>query len=289
VDDIVRLFGAAASRKGIGLDTDFDPELPDILILDKTRLRQILLNVVGNAVKFTDKGRVIIRIRANAPGRARIILPKPDEGSITLVVEVEDTGIGIPESDLEAIFETFRQQSPKIAKKYGGTGLGLSISRSLLTLMGGTIGVESVPGKGSIFTIVIGNVAISEDGSRVPPRETNATECLDDSAAMAAAYALAGAGYSENGNSTGADLASLSLFSARASRLLADALRMVDIRRYASDLIETGKRLSLPDLMAFGQGLTDSAARFDIESLRTSLKLFVNTAEKAKTNKEERP
>jgi two-component system, sensor histidine kinase and response regulator len=282
IDDIVRLFGVAASRKGIGLDTDVDPELPDILMLDRTRLRQILLNVVGNAVKFTDSGRVVIRLRANAPGEAKVVLPQPVEGAITLVIEVEDTGIGIPEADHEAIFETFRQQSPKIAKKYGGTGLGLSISRNLLAMMGGTINVDSEPESGSIFTIVIGNVSASPADGRVFPPPTPVPECGDDSVAVAAARALSGRKCDTDGSSTDEERASFAHFAARASKLLTDALLMEDIRRYAADLVATGKRLSIPELSAFGKSLTESAAHFDINFLRTSLKLFAGYKEEVK-------
>lgn len=279
VDDIVRLFGVAASRKGIGLDTDVDPELPNILMLDRTRLRQILLNVVGNAVKFTDSGRVVIRLRANAPGEAKVVLPQPVDGAITLIIEVEDTGIGIPEADHEAIFETFRQQSPRIAKKYGGTGLGLSISRNLLAMMGGTIGVESEPERGSIFTIVIGNVAALPDVDRPIPKTATGPESGNDSPAVAAARALSGREYGTDGSSTDGERASFVRFAARATKLLTDALRMEDVRRYAADLVEAGERLSIPELSVFGKSLTESAAHFDIDSLRTSLKLFAGYKE----------
>lgn len=134
-----------ASSKGIGLRTELIGTLPTAVELDVVRMRQILFNLVGNAIKFTDQGWVTIRVFGS---------PNQD-GTWRLIVEVEDTGIGIPADQLDAIFEAFQQVEGQNTRKYGGTGLGLTICKRLTELMGGTITVRSVVGSGSVFTVLL--------------------------------------------------------------------------------------------------------------------------------------
>lgn len=142
----VRMFLAErASSKGIGLRTELIGTLPTAVELDVVRMRQILFNLVGNAIKFTDQGWVTIRVFGS---------PNQD-GTWRLIVEVEDTGIGIPADQLDAIFEAFQQVEGQNTRKYGGTGLGLTICKRLTELMGGTITVRSVVGSGSVFTVLL--------------------------------------------------------------------------------------------------------------------------------------
>src|SRR5262245_58801716 len=119
------------------------PELPDALVGDAGRLRQVLLNLVGNALKFTEEGEVVARVEAAGD-------PAP-EGEVGLRFTVRDTGIGIPPDKQEAIFRAFEQEDTSTMRKYGGTGLGLTIASQLVALMGGTITVDSAPGRGSTF------------------------------------------------------------------------------------------------------------------------------------------
>ncbi len=142
VADIVASFRERAGRKGIGLDAFVDDAVPDILRGDVVRLRQVLNNLVGNAIKFTERGGIAIEVEH---------VPRHDEGRHWLRISVRDTGIGIaPEVQLR-IFDAFAQADASHSRKYGGTGLGLTISRQLIELMGGTLGVESAPGAGSTF------------------------------------------------------------------------------------------------------------------------------------------
>jgi signal transduction histidine kinase/DNA-binding response OmpR family regulator len=146
------VFSQLAADKGLRLDTRIDASLPDGVELDQARLRQMLFNLVGNAVKYTDQGYV--RIRASAT-------PDPDsELRATLLIEVEDSGVGIASTDLESIFEPFTQAAAD-ANQREGTGLGLSISRQLAHLMDGEIGVDSTPGKGSCFQIHLPRVPLA--------------------------------------------------------------------------------------------------------------------------------
>ncbi|PCD04099.1 hypothetical protein COC42_07290 [Sphingomonas spermidinifaciens] len=136
----IRLMEPVSRAKGLTLDLDIDPAIPATIGGDPLRLRQILLNLIGNAVKFTESGGVVVRARALGE---------------TLRLEVEDSGIGIDPSRLSLIFDKFAQADLSIARRFGGTGLGLSISSHLVKLMGGTIEVTSKPAKGTLFAVTL--------------------------------------------------------------------------------------------------------------------------------------
>ena len=143
VGDTLRALAVRAHRKGLELIYDVQAEVPDALVGDAGRLRQVLLNLVANAIKFTDAGEVVVR--AELAGEAA-----PD-GDIGLRLTVRDTGIGIPQDQQERIFRAFEQEDSSTTRKYGGTGLGLTIAARLVALMRGQITVESEPGRGSTF------------------------------------------------------------------------------------------------------------------------------------------
>jgi signal transduction histidine kinase/CheY-like chemotaxis protein len=140
VADIMRV---KAEEKGLAFSYELAPGLPDAVAIDETRLRQVLLNLLGNAVKFTDSGTVALRV---LPGSAQGL----DEGTTRLRFEVADSGIGMNAQQLARLFQPFEQVADR-QRREGGTGLGLAISQQLVRLMGGTIGVTSEPGKGSTF------------------------------------------------------------------------------------------------------------------------------------------
>lgn len=140
VADAVRLVAAQAQEKGLTLEVETDPALARHVQGDPSRVRQVLLNLLANAVKFTPAGSVSVAARAmEAPGGRR------------LRVEVRDTGIGFDEAKLDRLFQTFQQGDADISRRFGGTGLGLSISRQLVELMGGAIGAQARPSGGSLF------------------------------------------------------------------------------------------------------------------------------------------
>jgi signal transduction histidine kinase/ActR/RegA family two-component response regulator len=138
--DVVKLLTAKAELKQIRLRLKIDPTLPPTVTGDPSRLRQILTNLIDNAIKFTDQGFVMVHAAA-------------DEGRGPVVITIRDSGIGIPAEKLGQIFEKFTQADTSTTRKYGGTGLGLTISRQLVELMGGSVTAESEPGQGSLFTI----------------------------------------------------------------------------------------------------------------------------------------
>ena len=147
VGDTLRALAVRAHKKGLELIYQVQPDVPDALVGDAGRLRQVLLNLVGNAVKFTDEGEVVVRVEIQGDGPP----PSPGAGEVGLRFTVRDTGIGIPPDQQERIFRAFEQEDTSTTRKYGGTGLGLTIASRLVALMGGTITVDSAPGRGSTF------------------------------------------------------------------------------------------------------------------------------------------
>lgn len=148
VENVVSLFEEQAAAHSIDFRVEFGHDLPPFVIGDPTRLRQVLVNLVGNAFKFTQRGQVTLRVeRLGEEG---------DAGACTQIrFTVEDTGIGIPESELPRLFEKFEQADATTTRRYGGTGLGLAICRQLVELMGGAIGAVSTPNVGSVFSFTL--------------------------------------------------------------------------------------------------------------------------------------
>src|SRR4029077_17406903 len=141
LEDTMRVLAPRAHQKGLELACHVHPDLPPTLVGDPLRLRQIVVNLVGNAIKFTEQGEVVLRVQAETN----------HNGDIQLHFSVADTGIGIPPDKQAVIFEAFSQADSSTTRRYGGTGLGLAISAQLVELMGGSIWVESQPGRGSTF------------------------------------------------------------------------------------------------------------------------------------------
>ena len=143
VDQIGQLMASRAQEKGIEILVRYPIDVPSRVVGDPTRIRQILTNLAGNAVKFTERGHVLIKVESE----------EQTDNICTLVIRVRDTGIGIPEELRESIFEQFSQADESTTRKFGGTGLGLTISKQLIEMMGGSIGVKSTLGRGSEFFI----------------------------------------------------------------------------------------------------------------------------------------
>ena len=145
LDKVTEMVVVRSHEKGLALVCEIAPEVPRDLIGDPTRLRQVLLNLLGNAIKFTESGEVALRVTSD--GDASV--------SGVLRFTISDTGIGIPDEKLGAVFERFTQADSSTTRRYGGSGLGLTISKRLVELMGGRISVESGVGKGSIFSFAV--------------------------------------------------------------------------------------------------------------------------------------
>lgn len=142
--DVVALLATKAEEKRVTVETTIDERVPKVLVGDPTRVRQILMNLIGNAIKFTDGGKVGVHVTGQVV-----------DGALNLRCEVADTGIGIEPVALKGLFQRFSQADTSTTRRFGGSGLGLAISRQLCELMGGSIGVESTPGVGSRFWFTV--------------------------------------------------------------------------------------------------------------------------------------
>lgn len=151
---MLRLFDTKAKEKNIELIREYDEQIPETVIGDPARLQQVVLNLMSNAVKFTDSGKIVFGVRLIAEESEKIML----EFSVT------DTGIGIEEDKLESIFENFQQASGETSRKYGGTGLGLAIVKKLVEAQNGRVWVKSTPGVGSGFYFTLGFKKVKEEG-----------------------------------------------------------------------------------------------------------------------------
>ena len=145
VDEVVATFEPVAREKSVTVGSAFAPDVPQLVIADPVAIRQVLTNLVANAVKFTEAGSVSVAVSAREIGT----------DAVTVVVAVSDTGIGIARDAIERIFDAFAQASHDTPMKFGGTGLGLTITRRLLALYGSTVKVQSTPGEGSTFSFTL--------------------------------------------------------------------------------------------------------------------------------------
>jgi len=160
IEEVLDVFAERSARSGVDLVYHIDGDVPADIVGDSVRLRQVLMNLVGNAVKFTQKGEVFVEVK---------LKNKMPDGQLDILFSVKDTGIGIPQDKLDRLFKSFSQVDSSTTRKYGGTGLGLVICEKLVELMGGAIRVESAPGTGSIFSFTICTAA----GQQTSPAEIN--------------------------------------------------------------------------------------------------------------------
>ena len=163
VESVAELLAPRAHEKGLAIETIIDAHVPENYSGDAARLRQVLVNLAGNGIKFTEAGGVTIR-SSFAPGRQ-----PGDDGKIRLLFEVTDTGIGVPKEARDAIFEHFVQADSSHARRFGGTGLGLAISKRIIEAMGGRLGLDTEQGKGSTFWFM---VPLETDETKREPQDT---------------------------------------------------------------------------------------------------------------------
>lgn len=178
IDGVLGLFYEKATQSGLRLVYRIEPDVPPQIVGDALRLRQVLMNLVSNAVKFTHSGEVSLGVR----------LVRTDvSGALVVNFDVRDTGIGIPREKIEMLFKSFSQVDSSTTRKYGGTGLGLAISEKLVHLMGGQISVESQVGEGTIFSFTI----LTRAGEIVPVEIEKSAEVQETmSVSFGASYPL---------------------------------------------------------------------------------------------------
>ena len=167
IEEVVALMAGKAEEKRLELGLSIGPGVPERMIADPGRLKQILVNLIGNAIKFTTLG--LIHIEVTAIG---------EQADCQLLIQVHDTGIGIPPAAQAGLFQKFMQADASTTRRYGGTGLGLAICRQLVSLMGGKIGLDSTPGAGSTFWFTVPIEAAEMDGSAATPGEVTERDAI---------------------------------------------------------------------------------------------------------------
>ena len=153
IREIKQVFSEKISNKSLNFKINVNKNIPNALMLDEIRIRQILFNLVGNAIKFTDKGFVRLKVYCRDSEK---------KGHKQIIIEIEDTGIGVPKKDHELIFEAFRQGDGNSTRKYGGTGLGLAITKKLIQQMNGELSMESTVGEGTTFKVTLQDVIVPD-------------------------------------------------------------------------------------------------------------------------------
>ena len=250
--ELQQIFMLSSSLKGIELSCKVADSIPDRVLLDEVRMRQVLLNMIGNAVKCTAHGHVKVRCLGSA-----------EDGMVRdLRVMVEDTGIGIEFDQQLKIFEAFRQQSGQSRHALGGTGLGLTISRKLVEMMGGAIQLQSVPGAGSTFTVLLGDVIVvqGEPGGGPASLVTGLVTPVSEGSASTLSLELC-----EWGADDHARLSALEPSRRDAIlKLLEGAVEMGHEGVLAKEFGQMASVFGILELERVAKDLNDSAERFDI-------------------------
>jgi PAS domain S-box-containing protein len=277
LDEIRNVFSLRVTIKGIGYVDEVDKDFPAEIKFDEVRLRQILINLVGNAVKFTHEGEIKIRVKA---------YPKHGKNGnhrMRLEIKVIDTGIGIPQNSFRLIFESFRQHSQLNSRKYGGTGLGLAITKRLVEAMNGSIGLESNLGEGSTFTVIFPDMEYAES----PVNKVDVDFSRPASSNKPISKPLAGTRRKKDPlkiNPAGIGSINESEYQQLMKRFnedLADQWKLFEskqplkeIQLFAQEIIALGKNFKLSFILSYGEQLLATIENFDIEEMRLKLDYF---------------
>ena len=262
--EIKQIFSLKINQKKLEFLIKVDNDLPEVLMLSEIRLRQVLFNLIGNSLKFTEKGYVKLS--------AKKINHDKNENKIDLLISVEDTGIGIPLEQQEKIFEAFMQKEDQNIKKYGGTGLGLTISKRLIEIMGGEITLQSEENKGSVFEFILKNVSISSVKPEIKVTGVQDKKIISDET-----------------------------LTSEAKDIFPDIIRKIEEElkpkweilcknRFINEIIDFGNQIkkmgetnSIHILSKYGEELSFYANSFDIENMDIVLNSFPGIIEKIKS------
>ncbi len=268
IEEIQSVFLWNAQAKGIDLVVNIDPEIPEVLMLDDMRMRQVLFNLIGNAVKFTDRGKVELSVRLKRRTES--------DKKIDLEIAISDTGIGIPSDQQDVIFEAFKQMDGQSTKRYGGTGLGLSISKRLVEIMGGTLTLESEPGTGSTFTVTLPDILVHLQTAEQQPEAP-------------AEKAAPGRGISRESREQLLKMVDpenvTNVVDSKMMELLDELYRgmwetcsrgnrISDIKEFAERLGTVGEKFRVYSLVVYGNALMDSAKGYNAGKIRELLKAY---------------
>jgi signal transduction histidine kinase len=261
--ELQQIFNLKIAEKNLELIMEIDESLPNALFLDKTRLRQVLLNLIGNAVKFTNSG--YIKLCANN------IYIEDDRSKVDLIIAVEDSGIGIPAEQQALIFESFRQQDGRSTRQYNGTGLGLAITKRLVEMMNGHIEVESNPGKGSRFEIALYEVKVA--ATQLAVMQDNTSGSVADTPQITTAEV--------DNTLNPEDIANLPELQNKLKQEVmplweeANIMMEMDIvAELAEKMIELGYKYNIPVFIRYGESLLESTQVFNIGYIQKVLKEF---------------
>jgi PAS domain S-box-containing protein len=272
LDEIRNVFSLRVTIKGLDYIEKLDSKFPAEIKFDEVRLRQILINLVGNAVKFTHQGTIRINIKAR--------YNKNDAGNhfMKLEINVSDTGIGIPESSFRVIFESFRQHSQLDSRKYEGTGLGLAITKRLVEAMNGEIKLKSKIGKGSEFSVIFPDVEYSETSTNVfIPVFTDFKKITDESLVTEKAQNILD-GHIDLNTIKDSDYR---LLIWRFEHELGLRWKMFEkkqplreIQSFAQEIVNLGRSFKLDFISQYGEQLLSTIENFDVEEMRLKLDYF---------------
>jgi two-component system, NarL family, sensor histidine kinase EvgS len=259
LSDVRHIFDLRATEQGIPLEVSVDSRMPAAMRLDETRLRQVLFNLVGNAIKFTHEGGVTVRATATPQAGSDGDEAEGHMPRSQLVVIVQDTGIGIPEDQQQQIFDAFEQQEGQNSRRYGGTGLGLAISRKLVRMMGGELDVESEPGVGSTFTVRLPDVEVTDEQAEEDGQPQESDRLLAQTLSM-----------QERG-----------WLREQLERDFGDEWQTVresgdpeEMRDFACRVIEWGQRVRSPSVTRYGEKLLADVEAFNLDAVNSALEAF---------------
>ncbi|PXX92768.1 histidine kinase [Marinobacter vulgaris] len=263
LSDVRHIFDLRATEQGISLEVSVDSKMPAAMMLDETRLRQVLFNLVGNAIKFTHDGGVTVRATATPRKSSRGESADDGEGDrrrwYRLVVTVADTGIGIPPEQQEQIFDAFEQQEGQNSRRYGGTGLGLAISRKLVRMMGGELKVESEPGAGSTFTVSLPRVEVTEEQAEDEGAPEESERLLAQTLSMQERGWLREQLARDFGNEW---------------EIVRESGDPEQMRDFAMRLLEWSKRFRSASVTRYGEKLLADVEAFNLDSVNSALDAF---------------
>ncbi len=284
LDEIRNVFSLRVTVKGIDYIEKLNTNFPAEIKFDEIRLRQILINLVGNAVKFTHQGEIKISVRAGS------FRSNSENPTLKLEIKVKDTGIGIPESSFRLIFESFRQHSQLDSRKYEGTGLGLAITKRLVEAMNGEISLESEVGKGSTFKVVFPEVEYSNQTNTftIPiqsdPKNTNEIPRSKEIKNQSDPHILNGT----------IDLHAIQksdykMLIHRFEHELTDRWKMFEkkqplreIQSFAQEIVTLGRSFKLSFITQYGEQLLSTIENFDVEEMRLKLDYFPDLLKQVK-------
>ncbi len=266
--DVEAGYSAKAKEKGLGFEMEVDPNMPRSISVDEKRVSQVLGNLVDNAVKFTHKGHVRIAVRSVTSGNGNRF--------VDLSFEVEDSGTGIPNDQLDEIFNAFTQKSGQSINEYGGTGLGLAITHSLVEIMQGNVTVSSEEGVGSTFQVSLPGIEVV-DSTRLGDLEAE----MEIIAEGAQAEAWSPGQMSSAAREKLPELVSVLKGQQTTSEQLAETLTINEVEAFADLMKATGGRHEYQPLLEWSQKLARQSAAFDMDGLSESLKEFRSIIQEA--------